>query len=137
MYNNFENQIKLVFIFGSVLLFINWILAASFCGIYTNSSGNVILNVFISILFSVLFYLILNIASTLIKYFIGSKCKILSEIYNCKLLVDVSFNECCCYFSYLLCCFNCCCWRYCDCCKEEFVKEDEEEKKNKINNNNN
>ena len=137
MYNNFENQIKLVFIFGSVLLFINWILAASFCGIYTNSSGNVILNVFISILFSVLFYLILNIASTLIKYFIGSKCKILSEIYNCKLLVDVSFNECCCYFSYLLCCFNCCCWRYCDCCKEEFVKEDEEEKKNKINNNSN
>ena len=118
--NNYQIQTKLVFIYGGILLFINWILVASFCGIYTNSSGDMLLNTFISILWSILFSLLLNAAATLCKYFdlfnFGIK---LSEFLNLKKFVNYSFNECCCYTSYFLCFFSC------SCCKEEFNEEEE------------
>ena len=118
--NNYLIQTKLVFIYGGILLFINWILVASFCGIYTNSSGDMLLNTFISILWSILFSLLLNAAATLCKYFdlfnFGIK---LSEFLNLKKFVNYSFNECCCYTSYFLCFFSC------SCCKEEFNEEEE------------
>ena len=128
--NQFEIQSKIIFKFGGILLFINWILITSFCGIYINSFGNVILNIFISIIWSIFFSLILNAISALIKYFnCGSLSFKFAEYLNLKKIISISFNKCCCEFSYLICCYSCCCWRCCDCCKEEF-EEDEESKNN-------
>ena len=129
--NQFEIQTILIFKYGGILLFINWILITSFCGIYINSFGNIILNIFISIIWSIFFSLGLNAISTLIKYFncLGL-CFKFADYLNLKKIVSFSFNKCCCVFSYCICCESCCCWRCCDCCKEEFIEEDEESKNN-------
>ena len=130
--NQFEIQTKIIFIYGGILLFINWILVTSFCGIYINSFGDVILNIFISILFSILFSLILNIFSTIVKYCnFDSKCCKLSEILNLKKIASFTYNKCCCSFSYFICCYDCCCYfSCCNWCKDEFIEEEEESKNN-------
>ena len=56
-------------IIGSVLLFFNFMLVTSFCGIYENSNGSLILNIFISIIFTIIICSLIFLASTILRYF--------------------------------------------------------------------
>ena len=125
--NNLETNSRLVLILGGLLLFFNWYLATSFCGVYNNSFDCIVVNVLYSILYTKIFSVILHLVSTIIKYFdlkICNKIKFyIADFINCKFLVDCSFLWLC------RCCYCC----FCKCYKEEYNKEDEDQIDNNSN----
>ena len=125
--NRIETNTRLIIFYGLILLFFNWYLATSFCGIYHNSFLCVIVNMLCSIGYTKAFSFGLHLLSTLFKYFkcfSFKLCFCISECFNCKKLIDCTYGLVC-RFSYFL-CFEC--W------KEEFDDEDDtnkdEDKKN-------
>ena len=128
--NNMETNSRLVLILGGLLLFFNWYLATSFCGVYNNSFDCIVVNVLYSILYTKIFSVILHLVSTIIKYFDWKNCNkikfFISDFINCKFLVDCSFLWLC------RCCYCC----FFKCYKEEYNKEDEDQLDNNTNNRN-
>ena len=128
--NNMETNSRLVLILGGLLLFFNWYLATSFCGVYNNSFDCIVVNVLYSILYTKIFSVILHLLSTIIKYFDWKNCNkikfFISDFINCKFLVDCSFLWLC------RCCYCC----FFKCYKEEYNKEDEDQLDNNTNNRN-
>jgi len=129
--NNKETNSKLVCLLGGLLLFFNWYLATSFCGVYNNSFDCIVVNVLYSILYTIVFSFILHLVSTIIKYFDWKCCNhvkfCISNFINCKSLVD-------CSFLWLCRCFYFC---FCKCYKEEYNRDDEEHLDNNNNTNRN
>ena len=135
--NNNDTNNKIIILYGSVLLLFNWYLATTFCGIYHNSFGCIVVNVLISMALTIGFSLLLHLISTILKYikfFSGGFCFVISECFNCKKIVDLTFFFIC-KISYCLCC---------ECYKEEFysskndidTRDKIEEYMRKYNNNN-
>ena len=119
--NRIETNTRLIIFYGLILLFFNWYLATSFCGIYHNSFLCVIVNMLCSIGYTKAFSFGLHLLSTLFKYFkcfSFKLCFCISERFNCKKLIDCTYGLVC-RFSYFL-CFEC--W------KEEFDDEDDTNK---------
>ena len=111
--NNMYTNNKLIILYGSVLLLFNWYLATTFCSIYKNSFGCIVVNVLISMALTIGFSLLLHLVSAILKYFklfSGGFCFVISECFNCKKIVDFTFLFIC-KISYCLCC---------ECYKEEF-----------------
>ena len=111
--NNMYTNNKLIILYGSVLLLFNWYLATTFCSIYKNSFGCIVVNVLISMALTIGFSLLLHLVSAILKYFklfSGGFCFLISECFNCKKIVDFTFLFIC-KISYCLCC---------ECYKEEF-----------------
>jgi hypothetical protein len=125
--NQLETKTKLVLLYGSILLIINFILLTNFCGIYINSFKSLFLNMLSSMLFTIVFTFALQLISTILKYFeCFSKCvrTQLSECFSCHYFI------CCSYLVICKCSFCLCC----DCFKEEFYGSEEEENNDKKNN---
>ena len=58
--NNKETNAQIVGLLGGCLLFFNWYLATSFCGVYNNSFDCIVVNVLWSIFYTMVFSLISN-----------------------------------------------------------------------------
>ena len=80
---NFRNKIMIYGIFGFFFLLFNCIVVTSFCGIYSNSVGELILNTFVCIILS-------SIVVRLIFYSIGVILRYYSFKNDSEILYNIS-----------------------------------------------
>ena len=108
--NKIDNNSKIIFINGFIFLFLNWVYAIAFFGIYKNSFECVLANVACSIGYTMFVSFILNLISTGME-FCGYNIKFyknchLSNLINCSWVVKFLSKCIFCLCRKILCC--CC-----------------------------
>ena len=121
LYRNVKyNDYKRVTILGFILLFFNWYFVTTFCGIYQNSFGCIIVNTLLSIIWTFIISIICHFFSTL---FYILELKNLSRLFSIKTIINLFYPCCCCH---------CLCY---DFDKKDYDNEEEEEDNENDNNN--
>ena len=108
--NKIDKNSKIIFINGLIFLFLNWVYAIAFFGIYKNSFACVSANVAFSIGYTMFVSLILNLLSTWMELY-GYNIKFyknchLSNLINCSCVVKFLSKWIFCLCRKILCC--CC-----------------------------